>query len=105
MSSPPWRKIVSTQTGSATMYSAKDFNDVMDLLNGVNTAKPVSIGQSWTFLTNPSGVSITDKTKLPSDALYDTNARTVTGKTMDYNANTFLNFPFNPAGAGTGAPT
>jgi len=87
------------------MYSARDMNDIMDLFDGINTGKQVTIGNAWTFATNPVGVSITDKTKLPSDAVYAADVKTLSGKTMDWNANTFQNFPFNPAGAGTGAPT
>jgi len=50
-------------------------------------------------------ITISNKAHLPADAVYTLDTQTVRNKTMDYNLNTFINFPFGSGGGGGADPT
>lgn len=61
----------------------------------------LNIGDSDISSHTSTKITITNKAQLPATAVYTGDTQTLTAKTMDYNANTFQNFP---SGGGSTSP-
>ena len=86
-------KSVATTAIASTNYSGQDLEYELDQLQGNINAKLSLTGNTGSKYLTTSGAGTIQFSKSISDVVDLTTAQTLTNKTMDYNSNTFQNFP------------